>query len=81
MKNYYKVLIVLMLAVSLQACQEDDTEFGTVTAPSNLTLDIAIQGQNMAEPDGDGTGLVVFNANADNEINYTYDFGDGRKES
>jgi hypothetical protein len=81
MKNYFKIITILMLAVSLQSCQEDDTEFGAVTAPVNLTLTATIQGQNTAEPDGDGTGIVVFNATSDNALNYTYDFGDGRTGS
>ena len=78
MKYYYKLLIVLMLGVSFQSCQDDDTEFGPVTAPSNLELNVAIQGQNATDLDGDGTGIVVFNATATNALNYTYDFGDGR---
>lgn len=81
MKYYYKLLIVLMLGVFFQSCQDDDTEFGPVTAPSNLELDFAIQGQNTIDPDGDGTGIVVFNATANNALNYTYDFGDGRTGS
>lgn len=81
MKYYYKLLIVLMLGVFFQSCQDDDTEFGPVTAPSNLELDFAIQGQNTTDPDGDGTGIVVFTAAANNALNYTYDFGDGRTGS
>jgi hypothetical protein len=81
MKYYYKLLIVLTLGVSFQSCQDDDTEFGPVTAPSNLELNVAIQGQNMTDPDGNGTGIVVFTATADNALNYSYDFGDGRTGS
>ncbi|WP_292889742.1 PKD domain-containing protein [Nonlabens sp.] len=81
MKYYFKLLIILMLGASFQACQDDDTDFGPVTAPTNLELTIAIQGQSTTDPNGDGTGIVVFNATADNAINYTYDFGDGRTGS
>jgi hypothetical protein len=81
MKYYYKFLIVLMLGFSFQSCQDDDTEFGAVTAPSNLDFNFDIQGQSTTDPDGDGTGIVVFNATADNALNYTYDFGDGRQGS
>jgi hypothetical protein len=77
MKYYYKLLIVLMLVVSFQSCQDDDTEFGNITTPSNLVLNVDLQGQSVSEPDGDGTGIVVFTATADNALNYTYDFGDG----
>jgi hypothetical protein len=81
MKYYYKLLIVLMLGASFQSCQEDDTEFGPVIAPSNLNLVGNVQGVTVTDPNGDGTGIVVFSATADNAINYTYDFGDGRKGS
>jgi hypothetical protein len=81
MKNYYKLLVVFIFVISIQSCQDDDTEFGAITAPSNLDLNFAIQGQSATEPNGDGTGTVVFTASSDNAINYTYDFGDGRQGS
>ena len=70
--------MVLMLAVSIQSCQEDDTEFGDITTPSNLVVSSEIQGQSVSDPNGNGTGIVVFNASADNALNYSFDFGDGR---
>ncbi len=81
MKYYYKLLMIFMVAFSMQSCQDDDTEFGAIIAPSNLTLTATIQGQSATEPNGDGTGIVVFNASSDNALNYTYDFGDGRQGS
>lgn len=81
MKYCYKLIALLIIATSFQSCQEDDTEFGAVTAPSNLDFTFTIQGQNAADPDGDGTGIVVFNTTADNALNYAYDFGDGRTGS
>ncbi|WP_438961126.1 PKD domain-containing protein [Nonlabens sp.] len=79
--KYFRIVVILMLAVSLNSCQDDDTTFGDVIAPSNLELSFDIQGQSMTEPNGDGTGIVVFNATSENAINYTYDFGDGRTGS
>ena len=55
MKYYYKLLIVLILGVLFQSCQDDDTEFGAVIAPSNLVLNFDIQGETVADPNGDGT--------------------------
>jgi hypothetical protein len=81
MKYLYKLMIVLTLGVSFQSCQEDDTEFGDIITPSNLSVSVAIQGESSTDPNGDGTGIVVFNSTADNALNYTYDFGDGRKGS
>jgi hypothetical protein len=81
MKYFYKLLVILTLGFSLQSCQNDDTEFGAVTAPSNLDFSFIIQGQSITEPDGDGTGIVQFTTTADNALNYTYNFGDGRQGS
>ena len=78
MKYYYKLLMILALAVSIHSCQDDDTEFGDIITPSNLTINADLQGQSVADPNGDGTGIVVFSASSDNTLNYTYDFGDGR---
>ncbi|MEN8817385.1 MAG: hypothetical protein ABF274_11030, partial [Nonlabens sp.] len=81
MKIYYKLLLVLIMVCFTQSCQDDDTEFGDVIAPSNLELNFTIQGQSSTDPNGDGTGIVIFNATSENALNYTYDFGDGRQGS
>ena len=81
MKYISKLFLMLIVIVSVSSCQDDDAEFGAVIAPSNLTLTASIQGQSAAEPNGDGTGIVIFNATSDNALNYTYDFGDGRQGS
>lgn len=79
--KYYRIIAIIMLTISFNACQDDDTTFGDVTAPSNLELTFDIQGQSITDPNGDGTGIVIFNASSENAINYTYDFGDGRTGS
>jgi hypothetical protein len=81
MKYYYKLIIILVLGVVFQSCQDDDTEFGDITTPSNLVLNVDVRGQSVSDPNGDGTGIVTFTSSADNALNYTYDFGDGRKGS
>jgi hypothetical protein len=81
MKYLYKILIVLLIAVSVQSCQDDDIEFGAVTAPTNLVVDFQREGADAANPFGDGTGIVTINATSDNALNYIFDFGDGRKGS
>lgn len=58
-------------------CQDDSPGFGPLDTPSNLEVDVQIIGQNSEFPDGDGSGLVSFNATADNAISYQYIFGDG----
>jgi hypothetical protein len=81
MKYYYNLIIVLMLGVSFQSCQDDDSEFGKITAPTNLVVNFVLQGTDSANPNGDGTGIVNFTATADNAINFSYNFGDNRSSS
>lgn len=81
MKYYYRLLIILTLAFSFQSCQEDDTEFGPVTAPTNLVVNFQLDGADATNPFGDGSGIVNFTATADNALNFAFDFGDGRKGS
>ena len=47
--------------------------------PSNITVSMEVVGQDAANPNGDGTGFVIFTAKADNVTNYQFDFGDGKK--
>ncbi len=81
MKYLYNLFIVLALGAVLQSCQDEDAEFGAVVAPTNLVLNFQLQGADAANPFGDGTGIVEFTASADNALNFSYDFGDGRKGS
>lgn len=72
----YNIFCLLALLV-LTNCQEDDGEFGNITAPSNLVLNYQIVGQDGDNPNGDGTGFVEFTASADNALNYRFTFSDG----
>jgi hypothetical protein len=72
-----KVIIFSLLALALTtSCQDDDIEFGNITAPSNLVVSVTIQGQDAENPNGDGSGLVDFTASADNALNYRFTFDD-----
>ncbi|WP_290468765.1 family 16 glycosylhydrolase [Lacinutrix sp. MedPE-SW] len=77
MKNIYKISLLLVAVVTFFNCQDEDQKFGNVVAPTNLILDFEIQGVDAANPNGDGTGIVSFIANADNAITYQFNFGDG----
>jgi hypothetical protein len=74
-----KILIALSLLfiVFVISCQEDDHEFGDIIPPSNLNITAEIIGQDNANPDGDGSGQVIFTATAENAITYRFNFGDG----
>ena len=79
MKNLFKLL--LLVAFTLVSCQDDDTNFGAITAPSNLVVSATVLGTDAANPAGDGSGMVSFTASADNALNYRFEFGDNRNES
>ncbi|MGB3590782.1 MAG: PKD domain-containing protein [Nonlabens sp.] len=77
MRNIYKILVFCLLATGV-SCQEDDVEFGPIITPTSLSVDFERAGEDVANPNGDGSGNVVFQASADNATNYIFDFGDGR---
>jgi hypothetical protein len=45
--------------------------------PTNLSVNITIEGANSENPNGDGSGLVKFSASATNAVSYSYRFGTG----
>jgi hypothetical protein len=68
------LLSALTLFLVTSGCQEDDVEFGDITAPSNLIVTVALQGQDADNPNGDGSGVATLIALADNAISYQYVF-------
>lgn len=80
MKKIINVQIVLFsVLITFFSCQENKYEIGNVIIPSNLAVSMEVVGQDAANPNGDGTGFVIFTAKADNVTNYQFDFGDGKK--
>lgn len=77
--KYLSIFFLSMLVVT--ACEENDYEFGPITAPTGLSVDANIIGQDDLNPYGNGDGLVTFTATADNALAYQFDFGDGRSET
>jgi len=76
-----KNLLIIILTMSIFSCQEDDQQFGEVVEPSNLTIEAEILGADEDNPNGDGSGEVIFSASADNAMNYRFYFGDGANDS
>ena len=72
--------ILLLLGLTVVACEQEDYAFGDLTAPSNLQITADVVGQTADTPDGDGSGMVVFTATADNAITYKFVFSDGTEE-
>lgn len=84
--NNFKKYITLFVAIiggmiTLNGCYEDESSFGEVVAPSNLTIDFTIANADTENPYGDGSGIVNFVARADNAMNYKFYFGDNTNAS
>lgn len=65
-----------MLIVLVSACQDDDKSFGSLDAPTNLSLTYEIVGVDADNPNGNGTGDVILKAKADNAMSYKFIFED-----
>lgn len=68
MKKIFKPLLICLLLVSA-ACQNDDTTFGEVIAPTNLVINVDIA--------NDFSGVVTITATAENAIYYHVYFQQG----
>ncbi len=64
----------------LWGCEKEEYTFGEITAPSNVTLTADIAGADADNPAGDGSGVVVFIAAAQDAITYKFVFSDGTSE-
>ena len=81
MKKINQCFVLITTILMLIGCQEEDNSFGDLTAPTNLVIEADIQGVDNANPYGDGSGLVIFEAHADNAISYKYVFSDGTSQN
>jgi hypothetical protein len=78
MKQYMiRIGMVVAMLFALAACEKDDYVFGDLNGPNGLQVTADIAGQDGANPDGDGSGVVDFTATANNAISYKYIFSDG----
>ena len=77
-KITHNISVFFLLLVGFTSCQEESYEVGELIAPTNLNVSVEIVGQDDNNPNGDGSAVVVFTATSDNEINYQFNFGDGR---
>ncbi len=79
MQNKFSIIILTLFVVltGLGSCQKTEYEFGQIVAPSNLDVNIAVEGKDAANPDGNGSGVVTIVSSAAKAITYKIDFGDG----
>lgn len=72
MKNLKYLSVLFLSLFILSGCEEDDYEFGPITSPSNLQVDVDIVGADDLNPYGDGSGMVNFAATANNASSYEF---------
>ncbi len=77
-KITYNLIILVGILFIFTACQEDEYTLGELITPSNVEVSYEIVGADAENPNGDGSGMVNFTATADNEITFSYVFGDGK---
>ncbi|MFL1896317.1 glycoside hydrolase family 16 protein [Aquimarina sp. 2-A2] len=75
--KYFLGSIILLLI----GCQEDDLSVGQISTPSNIQVTIDVVGSDETNPNGDGSGTVIFKANAENAIAYQFVYNGNAQSS
>lgn len=65
-------ILAIVLVGFATSCVPDTYEFGELTTPTNLTVEVEIVGASPSSPLGDGSGRVTFRAKADHAISYKF---------
>ncbi|RYE22775.1 MAG: hypothetical protein EOP51_12375 [Sphingobacteriales bacterium] len=73
-------LLILVLLAGMSGCKKDEYSFGDIKTPTNLTLTTVIEGADVSNPNGNGTGKVNIASTAESAISYKVDYGDGRND-
>lgn len=77
-KNINFTLSLIFSLVSLVSCGgSNDDDIIVAEGPSNLVIEATIKGKDANNPNGDGSGEVVFNFSATNATLYKLSLGDG----
>lgn len=73
------VLTLFLISILIISCGggSDDSDPIDISTPSNLSLTANLVGANTLNPNGDGSGKVIFNFSADNATSYKINFGNG----
>lgn len=71
-KIIYSIGTILLMAVIITSCQEENYEFGDLVSPTNMTVTADIVGVDATHPNGDGSGTVHFNVTATDAITYKF---------
>ena len=55
-------LFFLLITLTFVSCEKEEYKLGEIKAPSGVTITAEIVGADADNPNGDGTGVVHFNA-------------------
>src|ERR1700730_7123642 len=79
MIQYAKYSLVFGLLLAIGSCKKTDYRMGSLTAPSGVTINTKIIGQDATHPNGDGSGDVEITLSGKNVLSYKidYDASDG----
>ena len=67
-----KFLIFTLSILLFNNCEKESSELGDIINPTDLTISAVIQGADENNPYGDGSGYVIFTANAADAITYKF---------
>ncbi len=78
MTNKIKQLALWTMAIVLGfgGCKKDEYSFGSIKTPTNLSLDVTIEGADATNPAGNGSGKIKVTAASDGALAYNFDLGD-----
>ena len=77
-----RILVVVLFGFFISCSSEDTTEepMETEVVPTNLRWSIKVVGSGTNNPNGDGSGKVLFNASATNAVRYGFKFGNEEEQ-
>lgn len=74
MKKLQYIICLLAVIFLIASCTQETYEFGDLTAPSEVTVVADVVGKTIANPNGDGTGVVNFTITGKNVLATKVDF-------
>jgi len=74
MKQYTKFGFAIALLLLIGSCKKKEYSMGDLTAPSDITINTKIVGQDATHPDGDGSGDVEVTITGKNVLSYMVDW-------
>src|SRR5690348_197485 len=70
MIQYTKYCLVVALLLVIGSCKKKEYSMGNLTAPSEVTINTTIAGQDATHPNGDGSGDVNITLTGKNVLSY-----------